>query len=108
MDVEEEGTVAGIIPETSRVVITAVYNRPDGVNKCTALVQCVQRNRSPETDLVWHERKVSYCYSRLLKIKYWLEYITRDADRARTRKFQGSLHLFVRTGGVGANVIYQY
>jgi hypothetical protein len=61
MDVEEEGNVAGIIPETSRAVITAVYNRPDGVNKCTALVQCVQRNRSPEIEKqIWYGMSVKY------------------------------------------------
>lgn len=60
MDVEEEGNVAAIIPETSRAVITAVCDRPDRDNKRMALVQCVQRYRGQERDLVWNERKVFY------------------------------------------------
>lgn len=41
MDVEENGNTTTIILEKSRAVITAVYDKPEGLDKNEALVQCV-------------------------------------------------------------------
>jgi len=54
MEVEEAGTVNGVVPEEARAILTAKYNRPPDRNM---LLQCVQRTKS---GLKWTEKFVAW------------------------------------------------
>lgn len=59
MDVEEESLPEGIIPESSRAVITRVCEAPgNGNGKQKALIQLVQRRGGPDGGPIWKERMV--------------------------------------------------
>ena len=59
VDVEEEGIVEGIIPESSRAVVTIFCEAPDTRNGMQrALIQCFQRCGGPDGGPIWKERMV--------------------------------------------------
>lgn len=57
MELEEEGVVTGIIPETSRAIFTRISEIPKGR---IALFQCVKRTGGPDGGPVWYEKLVTW------------------------------------------------
>ena len=61
LDVEEEGNAQGVIPESSRAVITRVCEAPaTGAEIQKALIQLVQRRGGPDGGPMWKERMVYF------------------------------------------------
>lgn len=57
MEVEEEGVLSEVIPETSRAIISRVSDIPKGRE---ALFQCIQRKGGPNGEPIWKEKLVRW------------------------------------------------